>query len=290
MDDPVVMLTGARGQVGYELRRSLPSIGRVISFTSSDLDLRDERAIRDAVRRVRPDVIINAAAYTAVDMAEEERGVCMAINAEAPRVLAEEAERCGAWIVHFSSDYVFDGSGSAPRDESSPASPLSVYGASKLAGDEGVARAAERYLIFRTSWVYASRGKNFVLTMMRLMRDRDEVRVVDDQRGAPTWARRIASSVARALPCAMERGASASGVYDLTASGETTWCGFARAIAEEIGSRCAVVPITSSEFGAPAARPADSLMSNEKIRRAFGVCAPDWRSDLKLCIEEAAAR
>lgn len=283
---PKFLIFGASGQVGWELRRSLLSFGEVIALSSREADLRDERAIREAVRSSRPDAVINAAAYTAVDAAETDRDVCMAINGRAPGVIADEAESCGAWVVHYSTDYVFSAATDLPRTEDDEPSPVNFYGESKLAGDRAVIAAASKHLIFRTSWVYASRGKNFAMTMLRLVRARDRITVVDDQTGAPTWARFIADATSRALWAAMSGDGSHSGLYNLVCDGRTTWRGFAEMIARSAGSECEVAPIATRDWPTAAARPAWSVLSTDKIRRTFGIVPPQWDRCAELCMDD----
>jgi dTDP-4-dehydrorhamnose reductase len=218
----------------------------------------------------------------------------MKLNAEVPGLLAEEAERLGAWIAHYSTDYVFGGLGGEngrPRAEDDEPHPLNHYGVSKLAGDGAVAARSSQHLIFRISWVYASRGKNFLRTMLRFFREKNEVRVVDDQTGAPTWARFVADATVAALTSAMRRDAEAaslSGVYNLACRGETTWFGFADAIRRQTGAACEVLPISSEEYPTPAARPEWSVLSTEKIERTFGIRPPHWETCMKLCLDECA--
>jgi dTDP-4-dehydrorhamnose reductase len=287
-------ITGARGQVGWELSRALLPHGEVYACDVDTLDLLDEGAVRAAIRTFAPDAIVNGAAYTAVDRAEEERELAMKLNAEVPGFLAEEAERLGALIVHYSTDYVFGGFGGGnghPWAEDDEPDPVNYYGVSKLAGDVTVAAHASRHLIFRTSWLYASRGKNFLRTLLRFFREKNEVRVVDDQTGAPTWARFVADATVAALTSAMRRDAEAaslSGVYNLACRGETTWFGFADAIRRQVGEACAVLPIASEEYPTSAARPAWSVLSTEKIERTFGIRPPHWEACMRLCLDECA--
>lgn len=286
-DAPLILLTGADGQIGWRLRAALAPLGRVVPATRAGLDLGDPKAVRSRVRELRPRAVVNAAAYTAVDRAEEEREAAFRINAEAPGVLAEEARRAGALLVHYSTDYVFDGRKREPYREEDPTGPLNVYGASKLAGEEAVAAAGGAHLILRTSWIYDTRGRNFLLTMLRLLREREELRVVDDQVGAPTWAAAVADATARLVARGLSSpGETASGVYHLSAAGETSWHGFAAAIREadpRAGEhRCrAVVAVPTSEFPTPARRPAYSVLSNERVAAAFGVRLPHWREQLR---------
>jgi dTDP-4-dehydrorhamnose reductase len=295
-----ILVTGADGQVGWEARRALSPLGRVVAVRRADVDLADAGALRALVRRVRPAAIVNAAAYTAVDRAESERAIAFAVNAEAPRVLAEEAARAGALMVHYSTGYVFDGTkGGAYTEEDAPA-PLGVYGESKLRGEEGVAGVGAAHVVLRTSWVYAARGSNFLRTMLRLARERDEVTVVDDQRGTPTPARLLASVTAAVLTqCVDGEGialpASQWGVYHATARGETTWYEFARRIlaldSGRAGRRCAdVTPIPTSRYPTAARRPAHSVLEVGKLERTFGLRMPGWEGELEAVMEEVGER
>lgn len=284
-----VLLTGSTGQVGYELARSLQGVGEVVALDRAELDLSDLNQVQEVIRRVQPGLIVNPAAYTAVDKAESEPALAHRINAEAPGLMAQEAARLGAALVHYSTDYVFDGSHPQARVEDDPVGPLNVYGASKLAGEQAIAAAGVPHLIFRTSWVYGMRGKNFLLTMLRLGRERDELRVVNDQHGAPTWSRTIADTTALVLA---QAGAPDSawwqqhgGVHHLSSQGQTTWYEFTQAIMEEAGSSCRVLPISSAEYPTPAKRPTYSVMSSEKLMARF--ChLPDWRTALHLCMQQ----
>lgn len=271
-----ILLTGATGQVGSELSKILK--GDVTALGRADLDLSNRDAIVAAVRSIKPGLIVNPAAYTAVDRAESEPDAAMAINGTAPGVLAAEAKRLGAALVHFSTDYVFDGSKQAPYVEDDQPNPLSVYGRSKLAGEQAIAQSGARHLILRTSWVYDATRRNFLTTMLSLARTRRELRVVDDQRGAPTWARSIALAVARLL--------KEEGLYHLTCSGETTWCGFTRAILEraKVDPRPALVPIRSDEYPSAAKRPANSMLSNGKLKRTLNLSLPHWERALEDCL------
>ena len=246
-----ILLTGATGQVGYELARSLQGVGEVVAVDRAVMDLSDLDQVRDVIRQVKPGLIVNPAAYTAVDKAEGEPELAHRVNAEAPGLMAREAKLLGAAMVHYSTDYVFDGADPAARVEDDPTGPLNVYGASKLAGEQAIAEAGIPHLIFRTSWVYGMRGKNFLLTMLRLARERDELRVVADQHGAPTWSRTIADTSALVLAQARAGGgdwwARNSGVYHLSAQGRTTWFEFTQAIVEAAGLECRVLPIASAD-------------------------------------------
>lgn len=265
-----ILLTGATGQVGWELRRTLAPLGEVKAFDRFGLDLADTPVLVATVRALQPEVIVNAAAYTAVDKAEAERDLAFAINATAPRVLAEEAKRIGALLVHYSTDYVFDGEKADPYVESDATRPINAYGASKLAGEQAIQKSACRHLILRTSWVYGPRGKNFYLTMLRLARERPELKVVDDQVGAPTSSLEIARATAMLL------GKSAQGLYHMTAAGETSWYGFARAILERVGIATPVVAIPTAEYPTPAKRPRNSRLDCARLRSEHGVSLAHW--------------
>jgi len=286
-----ILLTGKNGQVGWELARTLLPLGHVTACGHGELELADAAAVRRKLDEVRPDVIVNAAAYTAVDKAESEPELAEAVNAAAPALLAQEAARRGALLIHYSTDYVYDGAKAAPYVETDPTGPLGAYGRSKLAGEAGIRAAGCDHLIFRTSWVYSVRGANFLRTILRVAAEREELRVVADQIGAPTWARLIAEATAHALRQAMqERGSGkfASGVFHLTTAGETSWHGFASAIvAGRDGLRVkAVTPITTAEYPLPAPRPANSRLDTGAFRARFGLALPDWRDCLQLCLEE----
>jgi dTDP-4-dehydrorhamnose reductase len=269
-----ILLTGATGQVGWELRKSLAPLGEVKYFDRFGLDLADPSQLVAAARALRPRTIVNAAAYTAVDKAESERDAAFAVNATAPGVLAEEAKRLGALLVHYSTDYVFDGEKAAPYVEDDPTHPVSVYGESKLAGERAIAASGCRYLILRTSWVYGPRGKNFYLTMLRLAKERPELKVVDDQVGAPTSSLEIA----RATATLLDR--DAQGLYHMAAAGETSWCGFARAILKRAGSTIPVVPIGTKDYPTPARRPRNSRLDCSRLRADFGVALAPWGEQL----------
>lgn len=291
MPVPRILLTGANGQVGWELRRTLACLGEVVAVDSRAMDLRDPAVIRRVVREVAPRVIVNPAAHTAVDRAESETDLAWAINATAPGLLADEAEKSGALLVHYSTDYVFAGTGDTPWRENDASGPLNVYGASKLAGEQAIQANCRRHLIFRTSWVYGARGANFLLTMRRLMRERPELKIVADQIGAPTWSRMLAEATALILGQCLSpaRGADrpeAWGVYHMTNGGETSWHGFAEAIQELDGeeSKAKLLPIPSVDYPTPAKRPLNSRLDNTRLARVFGVRLPDWREALRLCM------
>ena len=284
-----ILLTGAAGQLGRELKRSLACLGEVIARDRQQLDLAQADALRDAVRAVAPTVIVNAAAYTAVDQAETEPAVADAINALAPAILAEEAKRLGAMLIHYSTDYVFDGRKAAPYTEDDTPAPLSAYGRSKRAGELAVAAADCRHLIFRTSWVYGLHGANFMKTMLRLGRERSELRVIGDQFGAPTWTRHLADVTALIAA----RKEVPNGLYHLAAAGETSWHGYAEAIFAEaqraglIDKAPVVHRIASANYPLPAPRPANSRLDCAKFRRDFGLALPDWRTGLADCLADS---
>ena len=304
-----ILLTGKNGQVGSELARLLPPIGDLIAVGRGELDLARPGDIRRVIARSRPNIIINAAAYTAVDQAEKEEPLARAINAEAPGVIAEEARKIGAFVLHYSTNYVFDGTKGTPYTEDDPTNPLSAYGGTKLAGEEAVRASGVPHLILRTAWLYATSGKNFLLTILRLASTREELRIVDDQHGAPTSAHEIATATARLLTVAKQDPLAfltqRSGTYHLTAGGETTWYGFARAILESVhrgGSDVShdwavaatagrplmvkhIVPITTAEYPTPARRPAYSVLSNARFAATFGFSLPDWRIQLADVIQ-----
>lgn len=283
-----ILLTGATGQVGHELQRSLQALGQVVAVDRVRMDLSDLDQVRDVVRAVRPGLIVNPAAYTAVDKAESEPALAHRINAEAPAVMAAEARLLGAAMVHYSTDYVFDGTKQGAYAETDPTNPINVYGHSKLAGEQAIAAAGIAHLILRTSWVYGMRGKNFLQTMLRLGAERDELRVVADQFGAPTWSRTIADTTAAVLAQARGGGAAwwdqNSGLYHLSCQGQTSWHGFTEAIVAKAALACRVTPIGSADYPTPARRPANSVMSSNKLIERF--CAiPDWEQALSLCLD-----
>ena len=270
-----VLLTGRNGQVGYELERALAPLGEVIALDRARLDLSDPTAIQHVVRDARPEVIVNAAAYTAVDRAESEPALAGAVNAVAPGVFAEEARRCGALLVHYSTDYVFDGEKQTPYVEDDAASPINAYGKTKLEGERAIQASGCRSLILRTSWVYGPRGHNFLKTVLRLARERSELRMVDDQIGAPT------SSAAIALATVEMLGRTGpEGLFHMTASGETSWRGFAEAIVARNHLQVRVVGITSQDYPTPARRPRNSLLDNGKLKSAYGLALGSWQHQL----------
>jgi len=302
-----IVIVGRNGQLAWELRQVLASLGSVRCVGRPELDLTDLNSVRTGIGRLRPGVLVNAAAYTAVDQAESEPEAAMKANAEAPRVLAEEAKKLGALFITYSSDYVFDGGKATPYLESDAPNPLNEYGASKLAGDHAVEAVGGAYLIFRTSWVYGLRGKNFLNTILKLASEREELRVVDDQFGAPTWSREVARATRQIIehlaaetslpvggPLAETLGARC-GIYNMTAGGSVSWHGFATAIVEEAGKRrmsqgrlARIVPIPANQYPTPARRPQNSRLSNEKLLRMFGVSLPSWRESLACVMRDIA--
>lgn len=296
-----ILLLGKNGQVGWELQRSLAPLGEIVALDRQGVDgltgdLSHPEALRETVRAVRPDVIVNAAAYTAVDKAETEVELARTINATATGVLAEEAAALGAWLVHYSTDYVFDGSGDMPRDEAAATGPLSVYGSTKLDGEQAIVASGAHHLIFRTSWVYAARGGNFARTMLRLAGEREQLRVIDDQVGAPTGADLIADVTAHALKQAW-RQPELSGLYHLAAAGQTSWHGYARHVIEwarRVGqplrvSPAAIEPISTANYPTPARRPLNSRLDTSKLKRTFGLQLPDWRIGVERMLAEILA-
>ena len=291
--EPTILVTGVSGQVGFELLRSLQGLGRVVACDRSMLDLSDLERVRGVVRTLKPSIIVNPAAYTAVDKAETDVDAARRLNAEVPRVFAEEAARTGAALVHYSTDYVFDGTKEGAYVETDPTNPQNVYGLTKLEGEQAVAATGCAHLILRTSWVYGRRGKNFLLTMLKLGSERPELRVVADQIGAPTWSKTIATATSHIVAQALAADGSDwwarhSGVYHFTSAGATSWHGFAEAIfANAMGERAPkVVPIPASDYPVPAKRPSNSRLSHDKLTEAFGLRLPDWADALKLCLSE----
>lgn len=289
-----VLVFGRTGQLGWELRHKLACLGPIARVDTPDVDFTRPETIRDVVRAAEPAVIVNAAAYTAVDKAETEPELAMAINGTAPGVLAEEAKRLGSVLVHYSTDYVYDGTKQGAWVETDAPNPLNVYGKTKLAGDEAIAAVGCEHLILRTSWVYGARGNNFLLTMLRLSKERAELRIVDDQTGAPTSSECIAEATADILAQLLAPAGGGlqgrSGVYNLTCAGATTWFGFAKALLEKsAGSLGAgtpeLTPIATSAFPRPAARPMNSRLSGARIKETFGVVMPDWESALDMVLE-----
>ncbi len=296
MQNRKILLIGKNGQVGWELCRTLAPLGVMAMADQPVLDLAKPDQIRSIIDDYRPDLIVNAAAYTAVDKAEEDYEKAMAINGTAPGIIAEEARRIGAGVVHYSTDYVFDGRQERPYTEADAPAPLNNYGRTKLAGDEAVRAAGCPYLIFRTSWVYGNRGNNFLRTIFRLLAERDEIGIVDDQIGSPTWSRIIAEVTAQVLSrlateAGFERLGDCSGLYNLTAHGQTSWYGFACEIARLAGERHLlprmgrIKPIPSSAYPTPAQRPHSGVLDNGLLARTFHLYPPPWETQLELCLD-----
>jgi dTDP-4-dehydrorhamnose reductase len=307
-----ILLTGMTGQVGAELLAILPLLGEVAAFDRHGLDLSNPEQIRRAIRDVQPTIIVNAAAYTSVDQAEREEKQAHITNVEAPALMAEEAKKIGAALVHYSTDYVFDGSKTLPYEETDRPSPINVYGMTKLAGEEAIQAVGVPHLIFRTSWVYGTRGRNFLLTILRLATEHEELRIVRDQFGAPTWSREIAKSTARILAQLSGQGQEAfsrsSGIYHMTARGETSWFEFAKAILEEAsrtsqnvswfaaatGGRALVArlvtPVATEEYPTLARRPSYSVLSTSRLKQMFDSELPHWRMQLQLAFAEGQVK
>lgn len=282
-----LLLIGRSGQIGHELRRTLATLGRVVAPDVDRLDLLDAEQVRATVRDLAPDAVVNAAAYTAVDLAETHADEARALNAEAPAVLADACARAGALLVHYSTDYVFDGNRDVPYVETDATDPCSVYGETKLAGERAILERDVRAWIFRTSWVYGNRGRNFLRTVLRLASEGKPLRIVDDQYGAPTWARSIAEATAQAIAIGLTEGDVESGVYHMTCSGVTTWCGFARAVVDRAGLAVDVEAIATEAYPTPARRPKYSVLANDRLERAFGIALPPWQTALEACLEDA---
>lgn len=297
-EQPCILIVGAAGQVGVELQRSFAGFGRIVTTDVESVDLADAGQTRAMVRRVQPNVILNAAAYTAVDRAESQPDLAMAINATAPRILAEEALPLNALLVHYSTDYVFDGQKQQPWVETDETGPLSVYGATKLAGEQAIAQVGGRYLIFRTSWVYGAHGKNFLLTMLRLAGERDSLSIVDDQFGSPTTSIELARTTRTITEGVLAGNFGAvedwAGLYHMTCADSTTWFGFAQAIFAAASARLNVkapglTPLATEDYPTPARRPRNSVLSNQKLYDRFGVRLPSWQAALDSVIETLAS-
>jgi len=311
---PAILLIGTNGQVGRELIKTLPRVGDVTPLDRQRLDLTQPEDIRHAIRNFRPALIVNAASYTAVDKAESEESIARAVNAEAPAVMAEEAKKIGASLIHFSTDYVFDGLKTVPYEEDDPGNPQNVYGRTKLEGEHAIRASNVTHLIFRTSGVYATEGRNFLLTILRLATQHEELRIVRDQVGAPTLNSVIARAITDILTqfCDSRGGpfslADVSGIYHMTASGQTSWFDFAKAILEEAAQSTSagtwftsatnglpliarrVIPITTREYSTPAKRPAFSVLSNVRLNRTFSLQLPTWQEQLHSVFAKPSAR
>ncbi len=292
-----ILLTGKNGQVGWELRRTLAPLGDVVAVGHQEMDLADPDSVRSMIREVRPHLIVNAGAYTAVDKAESEPNLAMAINGVAPGIMAEEAKRLNAALIHYSTDYVFDGTKKLPYVEDDTPNPLNIYGQTKLAGERAIQATGVPHLILRTSWVYGARGKNFLLTILRLARERSELKIVDDQIGAPTWCRMLAEVTSQMLsqhyPSVTRPPSIAdiSGLYHVVCGGHTSWYGLAREILEVVSGHAShampvLKPIPTIEYPTPAKRPLNSRLSTEKLKRMCGLVVPAWEESLILCMNE----
>ena len=302
--DLKIVIIGRNGQLAWEANQRFQGLGQIICAGRPEFDLLDLNGMREEIRRIKPSVIVNAAAYTAVDQAESEPEAAIKINSEAPAAMAEEAKRLGALFITYSTDYVFDGKKDSPYSETDPTAPLNVYGESKLSGERAVEAVGGSYLIFRTSWVYGAHGKNFLKTILKLAAERPELKIVDDQVGAPTWSRDLADATRKIIEQLRDQSASEKlpvaeasrdrrGIYHMTAAGSVSWYGFAAAIMEEMGKHglsnstlAKLVPIPSSEYPTPAARPHNSRLCNEKLKNAFGVTLPPWRESLAVVMGE----
>lgn len=280
---PKILVTGAGGQIGFELVRMLAPHGEVIATDRASLDLADPDAIVAAVRGAKPALVVNAGAYTAVDRAETEPALARAINGRAPGILAEEAKRQGAVLIHYSTDYVFDGMRTAPYPEEAPTAPLNVYGATKLEGEHAVAAAGAHALVFRTSWVYGLRGRNFLLTVRRLAAERDELSIVADQIGVPNWSRELAEATVRIVAAGLPAVAARAGLYHLSATGRASWHDFASAIVGD-AKKPRVVPISTADYPTPARRPAYGVLATKRFEATFGFGLPEWREVLARCV------
>jgi dTDP-4-dehydrorhamnose reductase len=292
-----ILLTGKNGQVGWELQRALAPLGVVTAYDREQLDLSDVSQIRAKIRELQPQLIVNAAAYTAVDRAESEPEIAMQVNATAPAAMAEAAKEAGALLIHYSTDYVFDGISTKPYTEDHATNPLNVYGLTKLAGEQAISSSGASYLIFRTSWVYGARGKNFLLTILRLARERSELTVVNDQIGAPTWSRDIAEATARVISnigaekTLAAAAAKFSGIYNLTSSGETNWFGFAEFALSSVKllNTVSLKPLTTAQYKTPARRPLYSLLDPSRLTRTFGLAMPEWKASAAAVCEEVSS-
>ena len=305
-----ILLTGKNGQIGYELSHLLPALGSVAALGRQQLDLTKPEEIRRIIREARPQIIVNAAAYTAVDQAEKEESLARTINADAPGLMADEAKKIGAVLVHYSTDYVFDGTKTSPYLEDDPPNPINAYGRTKLAGEQAIVAVGGARLIFRTAWVYSTQGKNFLLTTLRLATQREDLKIVSDQMGTPTWSREIAAATTKILR-QMSKGESPiaslsrlGGIYHLTAAGATNWCEFAQAILDRAGKVPAsaswfnaatagrpliarrIISITTAEYPTAARRPAYSVLSNSRCMHTFGLALPDWKAQLHSVMAE----
>jgi dTDP-4-dehydrorhamnose reductase len=286
-----ILLTGKNGQVGWELNRSLSALGTLYALGRDEMDLSKPETLSTVIQEIKPHLIINAAAYTAVDKAESEPELAMTINGVAPQVLAQEAKKVGAAMIHYSTDYVFDGKATSPYQEEDTPCPLSVYGKSKLAGENGVRQAGIPHIIFRTSWVYSLRGSNFLLTMQKLAQTRAQIKIVQDQVGAPTWSKAIAEGTTKILHQSMSPTHALtlpeSGLFHISCGGETNWFVFAKTILELCGlsNNTELIPIPTTEYPTPAVRPQYSQLSNRKLKQVFDYEMPQWQKALQKCLQ-----
>lgn len=278
---PNIFLTGRNGQVGWELHRELSSLGRVFAFDHRDLDISQPDCVAKKLREISPEIIVNAAAYTAVDKAEEEPELARAVNGIAPGVIAEEAAHYGAIFIHYSTDYVFDGLKEGPYHEKDSPHPLNVYGITKLEGEKNALASGGKCFILRTSWVYGARGNNFLRTIIRLAKEKDEIRVVSDQQGVPNWCGDIAKATSQMIQKMMsEEGNSSSGIYHIASQGEASWFDFAKRIAEQRGFSTKITPTLTRNYPSRASRPSNSRLDSHKIRETFGIELPYWADSL----------
>ncbi len=292
---PRILLISHTGQLGWELQRTLAPLGEVVATGRKGdakvvANLTDPDSLVQVFKEVKPTLVVNAAAYTAVDRAENEPDLAASVNGVAPGVIGELATRQGAAVIHYSTDYVFDGVSDCPYKESDKTAPASVYGRTKLEGEQALLDATTNALVFRTAWVYGQRGQNFLQTMQRLFTERDELRVVDDQIGSPTWSRMVAEATAQVvaqLKMEPTQFGEKRGIYHLTAAGQTSWFGFAQAILESAGSECHLLPIPSADYPTPAKRPVWSVLDNRKLNDTFGLVLPDWRCSLQQCMDDS---
>ena len=287
MRRPTILITGSNGQLGFELARLCTPAGEIVAADRAALDLADPDAIVAAVRGAKPDLVINAGAYTAVDLAEKEVPQATAINARAPGILAEEVKRIGALLIHYSTDYVFDGARTTPYPEDAPTAPLNVYGATKLAGEQAIAAIGGRALVLRTSWVYGLRGRNFLQTIRKLAAERDELRIVADQIGVPNWSRTLAEATARIVGAEGAALTDRQGVYHLSGTGAASWHDFARAIVGDV-KKPRIIAIATAEYPLPARRPPYGVLDTARFESAFGFGLPDWRDVLARCLASPA--
>lgn len=284
-----ILLLGKNGQVGWELQRTLAPLGKLTALDRQELDFTDLKAVSQTISTIKPNIIVNAAAFTAVDQAEEEPELAMAVNGTAPGILADEAKKIKALLVHYSTDYIFDGKQNVPYTEEDEPNPINIYGKTKLAGEKAIQETEADHLILRTSWVYGLRGRNFLKTILRLAAEKEELSIVDDQLGSPTWCRMIAEATALLLALQGNKTGTKGGIFNLCSSDQTSWYGFARAILDNSGDQnlqsTVVKPIPSVQYKTRAARPSSSVLDNRKIKEEFNLALPSWQESLKLALE-----